>query len=319
MAVEYNMLFDREPDTQYIDRLQLILDEGEPSDSYHEEKSLMYMAPPPLRYDLRNGIPLLTARSMKGIWKSAFAEIMGFLNGARTQKELLAYGVNEKFWGPFVTAKKCAMFGLEEGDLGPGSYGPAMAARETKEGYTVNQMDRVLHQLKTAPFVRTHLIDPWIPQYCVPAPGETRQVVVAPCHGWMHFRAVKEKSRHGIRLDLHMWQRSADMPVGVPSNIFQYSALLVVMAHVLNMRAGWYYHSFSDAHIYEASEMEVDDGSKVTQREAVNEMILRQPKEFPTLHIKEGAPTNLFDFRPEHLELREYDPHPPIKGIEVAV
>lgn len=314
MSVNYLPYEQRQPDTQYRDLLRLILEHGEPSESFHQESSVTYEAPPPLRYDLANGIPLITERSMKGIWKSAFAEIIAFLNGARTQKQLLEYGVNEKFWGPFVTQEKCAMFDLPEGDLGPGSYGPGFH-RLDQHGNVGNQMVNVLHQIRTMPHVRTHFVDPWIPEYCVPRPGEKRGVVVAPCHGWMHFRVINGK------LNLHMFQRSADMPVGVPSNIFQYAALLVVVAHVLKMPAGHYRHSFSDAHIYERSELKTagEADSRISQRDAINMMFEREPRRFPTLTIAEDSPDNLFDFRPEHLILTDYDPHPPIKGIEVAV
>jgi thymidylate synthase len=315
MPVDYLPYELRRPDTQYRERLATILNEGVRSQSFHKEDSVCVMAPNPLHYDLRNGVPLITERSMKGIWKSAFAELIGFLNGLRYNKDLMAFGVNEKFWGPFVTEHKCRIFGYEEGDLGEGSYGPGFV-RQMPDGSVVNQMERVLHQIKTMPHVRTHFIDPWIPQYCVPAPGETRQVVVAPCHGWMHFRVLNG------RLDLVMTQRSADMPVGVPSNIFQYAALLVVVAHVLKMPVGTYHHMFSDSHIYEHAEIENDEEGNsvnITQREAVDMMFQREPRPFPTLTLTDDAPDNLFDFRPHHLVLTEYEPHPAIRGIEVAI
>ncbi len=303
--INYLPFEERRPDTQYRDRLALILDAGMGAKSMHAEESITYLAPPPLRYDLQNGIPLITERGLPS-WRSAVAELLGFaVHGYRTLEELVAFGMNEKFWIDFVTKEKCADFGLEEGDLGDGSYGPGFVREfydpDTRYWKTVNQIENVVLQIKKYPHARTHFIDPWIPQYTVPGPNNDRRVVVAPCHGWMLFRVLEN------RLHLTMVQRSGDMPIGVPHNIIQYAALLLVIGHVLDMEVGMYCHQFIDAHLY------------VNQIDVVNELLSREPRPFPRLDLEPDTPKDLFAIRPEHFILTEYKPHESIKGIPVAI
>ncbi|MCR4278416.1 MAG: thymidylate synthase, partial [bacterium] len=125
-------------------------------------------------------------------------------------------------------------------------------------------------------------------------------VVVAPCHGWLHFRVLDNK------LTLHMFQRSADVPVGVPANMVEYGALLMMIAHATGTIPYEYVHSFSDAHIY------------VDQVDAVQTMLARDPKPFATMTMDTSV-TDFFDFRKEHFTLTDYDPHPGIKNIPVAI
>lgn len=300
-VVDYLPVEQRVPDSQYQDLLRTVYELGQPAKSFHKEGSSTFMAPHPLRYDLRNGIPIGTERSMKQIALSACAEILSFARGYRTQKQLVEFGVSPRFWGEFVTTEKCAEFGLEEGDLGPGSYGAAFANFPTKEGLPVNQFKNVIAQIKRAPHLRTHFISPWIPQYCMNGENAQRQVVVAPCHGWIHIRILENE------LHLHMFQRSGDVPIGVPSNIAQYSMLTLALAYVLDLTASHYYQSFSDAHIYD------------TQPEAVEEILSREPKTFPTVYLRKDTPKDLFQIRPEHFVIEDYDANPPIKGIPVAI
>ncbi len=300
-VVDYLPFDQRKPDDQYQQLLWNIWKHGEESESFHAEKSKSFMAPSPLRYDLRNGIPLGTERSMKQIGMSAVAEILEFAKGTTTQDELVAGGVSPRFWGDFVTAEKCADFGLEAGDLGPGSYGGAFGHFPTAEGKEVNQFKNVIAQIKRAPHLRTHFISPWIPQYCVSGENAQRKVVVAPCHGWIHIRVLNNE------LHLHMFQRSGDVPIGVPSNIFQYSMLTLALAYVLDMKASHYYHSFSDAHFY------------YNQAEAIAEIIKRTPTRFPTVYLSEDTPKDLFQIKPEHFIIEDYHPNPAIKGIPVAI
>ncbi len=117
-----------------------------------------------LRYKIENGFPVITERDLSGsMFSGALAEHVAFLNGARTQAELEKFGC--KWWSKWVTKEKCAIFGLPEGDLGDGSYGAAWATFPTKEGKPFNQIKHVVQQMKERPYLRTHLISPWIPQY----------------------------------------------------------------------------------------------------------------------------------------------------------
>lgn len=284
--------------SQYQKLLKTILEHGEQTNTQQETDALTYIAPPPLRFKLSEGFPVITERSIKGFWKQAVAEIIAFINGARTQEELEKYGC--KWWSPWVTEEKCKKRGLETGDLGPGSYGAAFHDFPTAEGETFNQFQAVVQQIKERPHLRTHFITPWIPQYTYRITGRTQKVVVAPCHGWIHLRVLNGK------LTLHMFQRSADVPVGVPANMVQYSALLLMIAHVTGLEPYEYVHSFSDAHIY------------VDQVDAVKELIKRETRPLPQIKMI-NVHDSLFDFRKDDFELVNYDPHPGMKDIPVAI
>jgi thymidylate synthase len=301
MSITYKPLEERTPDTQYRDRLILIRDKGVEARSAHSVGSRTYMGMPPMRFDLRNGFPMTTIRKVG--WKGAVGELLGFINGARTLDELVnEFGVPARFWEETVTKEKCAQFGLEKGDLGDGSYGAAMGAYPTSWGEDFNQMKHVLHQLRHQPEVRTHWVDPWIPFYAISGEWGKRKVVVAPCHGWMHWRVLNGQ------LHLQMHQRAADMPIGSVYNTIQYSALLIAVAHVLKREVGWFYHSFSDAHIYDN---QLDPW--------VNELVEREPLPFPKLELTADAPNDLFAFRSRHFVLSEYQAHPAMDDIPFAV
>lgn len=284
--------------SQYQQLLQTILDQGVRTNTQQETDAITFIAPPPLRYKLSEGFPVITERSIRSFWKGAVAEIIAFMNGARTQEELEKYGC--KWWHPWVTEAKTKKRGLEVGDLGPGSYGGAFHDFPTAEGESFNQFAAVIQQIKERPHLRTHFISPWIPQYQFRIDGRTQKVVVCPCHGWIHLRILDGK------LTLHMFQRSADVPVGVPANMVQYAALLMMIAHVTGYEPYEYVHSFSDAHIY------------VDQIPRVKEIIAREARPFPTVKMV-NTHDNIFDFRKDDFELFDYHPHPAIKDIPVAI
>jgi len=301
-VVDYKPLNERQPDLQYQARLRLIAAEGLPAKSFHAEPSRTYMGLPAMRFNLQNGIPLTTVRDLNGSWRSAIGEILAFINGICTQDELVnEFKVNRRFWEDSVTAAKCAQFDLPPGHLGFGSYGDAFKHLQTPWGTEFDQMRNVLHQMRAMPDVRTHWVDPWVPYYAIKGETNQRRVVVAPCHGWMHWRIINEE------LHLQMHQRSADMPIGVVFNTFQYSALLLAVAHVLRRKAAWFYHSFSDAHIYN------------NQMAHVAEMVSREPRALPRLDLTDDAPDDLFAFRPRHFVLSEYSPHPAMNNIPFSV
>lgn len=284
--------------SQYQNLLKTILEKGERTNTQQETDAITYMAPPPLRYKLSEGFPVITERDIKSFWKGAIAEIIAFMNGARTQEELVKYGC--KWWHPWVTEAKTKKRGLETGDLGPGSYGAAFHDFPTAEGETFNQFAAIIQQIKEQPHLRTHFISPWIPQYTVRITGRTQKVVVCPCHGWIHLRILDGK------LTLHMFQRSADVPVGVPANMVQYSALLMMIAHVTGYEPYEYIHSFSDAHIY------------VDQVPRVKELIAREARPLPKVKMI-NTHDNIFDFRKDDFKLFNYHPHPSMTDIPVAI
>jgi len=288
------------PDTQYRDLLQEILDKGIRAKSQQGVDALTLIGPRPLHFKFENGFPIITERKIsKKMWSQAIGEICGFINGARTQKEL-----SEEFdchwWKAWVTEKKCKKRGLKTGDLGPGSYGAAFHDFPTAEGKPYNQIQNIIEQIIEKPHLRTHFISPWVPQYTIRGKGKQQKVVVCPCHGWIHLRVINGK------LVLHMFQRSADVPIGVPANMPQYAALTLMIAHVTGLEPYEYVHSFSDAHIY------------VDQIPKIKEMIKREPKTLPTLKMV-NKKDNIFDYRASDFELEDYNPHPGIWDIPVAV
>lgn len=298
---------ERTPNTQYKKLLQDILNRGIRSQSQAGTTAenpegtdcITLFGANPMRFDLSNGFPLITERSVKGFWKQAIGEIIGFINGVHTQEELESYGC--KFWASWVTPEKCAKRGLEAGDLGPGSYGVAFHDFPTAEGESFNQFKYIVQQIKECPHLKTHFITPWVPQYTVRVEDRQQKVVVCPCHGWLHIRILNNK------LNLHMFQRSGDVPIGVPSNMIQYAALTMMLAQATGYEPGEYVHTISDAHIY------------VDQIPAVEEIIKRETFAFPTVTLTNPT-DDLFAFRNTDFELGDdYQAGEAMKDIPVAI
>ena len=284
---------DRTPDSQYRDLLAHIMKNGRRTMPIHGEEARSVIGAQ-MRFDLDNGFPLVTERDLTKLMNGALSEHFAFLHGARTQEELEKWGC--KWWKDWVTPEKCAIFGLPAGDLGPGSYGPAWTAFPTAEGKPFNQIVEVMRQLKEKPFLRTHIISPWIPQYAIQHSGLTRKVVVAPCHGYLHIFAYPETKE----LSVHHFQRSGDVPTGVPFNIIQYAAFTLMVAQYMGYKAKELIYTISDAHIYER------------QYPFVEELVKREPKRLPTVTLDPNI-KDLLDFRPEHFTLTDYEPHPAMR------
>ncbi len=283
---------DRTVDTQYQELLRRILETGREVHPIQGGMSKMVMGHQ-MRFDMRNGFPLITERDMSGPFlKAALGEHIAFLNGARTQEQLESFGC--KFWERWITKEKCEIFGLPEGDLGNGSYGAAWTNFPTAEGAPFNQIEHVVKQIKERPYLRTHIISPWIPQYVIQHDDLQRSTVVAPCHGWIHVLCFPETKE----LAVHHFQRSADSPVGLPFNMVQYAAFGMMLAHLTGYEMVEYVHTLSDAHIYE------------NQFEKVEELLAREPRKLPTMKLEAEGITKITDFRPEHFVLGDdYEPH----------
>jgi thymidylate synthase len=291
MLISYKPRAERKPDYQYSERLLRILaSDTLVKDTMQGVGALTCFGTlAPMVFDLQNGVPLITERKL-GSWKYAVAEIIAFINGARTIDEIEAFGCGPKFWGPY--RGRGVEFGLAPDDMGPGSYGSVLAKFERADGTTLNQLEQLVEQIQKYPNARTHKITTWRPDYT--ACGENRKVIVAPCHGDAHFRVLNGK------LHMAMNQRSGDMPIGVPHNMIQYAALLLMVCQVTGYAPGNYIHGFmGDAHIYE------------NQFDAAIALTQRSPRPFPILKL-EPSVKNLFDFRIEHFSIDEYNPHPPM-------
>ncbi len=250
---------------------------------------------------IENYKPWVKHRRIAGPARQSLAEIIAFMNGARTQEELEAYGCN--FWKPWTSdAAKAQKRGLELGDLGPGSYGAAFHDFPTAEGGSFNQYAKMIEQIKARPELRTHIITPFIPQYISRAPGEQQKVLVVPCHGIQHFTVDANEGT----ISLVHWQRSGDIPIGVPFNLLHYSAVLMMVSQVTGYKPGKLVHQFSNAHIYEQHMGNVE------------ELLSRDPYKFPILKLDPSV-KRLEDFRVDHFSIEEYRAHPPMRMGRVAV
>jgi thymidylate synthase len=289
----------REPDSQYRQILERIVASGAAVPTRQGPAALTLMQQT-MRFDLPNGFPVITERSVKSFWRKPIGELCAFINGATTLDELADFGCD--WWGAWATPQKTSSRGLPPGHLGPGSYGGAFRHFPAADGSEFDQFAHLVEQITELPNDRTHFVSPWIPQYQVRGRGKTPRTTIAPCHGWVHVRVI------GGNLHLHMFQRSGDVPVGVPANMIQYAALLLMLEQLTGITAAAYYHTISDAHIYE------------NQMDSVMVMLGRQARRLPTVGLtEEGAKVNdIHDFRAEHFELSDYEPHPAISSIPVA-
>lgn len=277
-------------DTQYRDLLENIRQNGRRVDTQLEDAAWTLFAPGHLKYDLRNGFPLLTERDLSQASNAAIAEITAFINGVRTLEDLESWGCS--WWKNFITDEKCAKRGLEPGDFGPGSYGPAYHDFPTPAGATFNQIQAIVDQIGANPQLRTHVATTIVPSTIVRAPGYKQETVWVPCHGSMlHFRVL------GDELELHHVQRSADAPVGLAFNIIQYAALQMVVAKITGYKPTVYTHTLSDVHIYDRQEADVET------------ILSREPRPFPRALI-DSALNDVFAWRKGDIRFEDYNPHP---------
>ena len=256
-----------------------------------------------MRFDLANGFPVITDRSIAAFWRKPIGELCAFINGATTLEELR--DVRLRLVGRLGDARRRAAGAASRRRHRarlvrrrvPRLPRPATGRRSTSSrtwSSSWSELPARPHPLR---------VSPWIPQYQRPrAEGRVPQTTIAPCHGWVHVRVLND------RLHLHMFQRSGDVPIGVPSNMVQYAALVLMLEQLTGFEAGDYYHTISDAHIYE------------NQVEKVRVLLEREPKPLGYLRLTdEGrSVTDIHDFRAEHFELSDYDPNPGLR-IPVAV
>lgn len=293
---------ERIPSTAYSDMLRTIRDHGVRVETKQDEQALA-LAGHCMRFPMAHGAAIITERSIKGFVGKAIGELCAFINGARTLDELAAFGCD--WWGAWATPEKCAARGLEAGDLGPGSYGHAFRNFTTDldgDDPGFDQLDHLVRKLRDLPLDRTALMSPWIPNANHREDGVRSRNTIAPCHGWIHALVL------GDKLHLIHNQRSGDTPIGVPSNMAQYTALGLMLEQLTGYELVEYVHWIQYAHIY------------ANQIAAVDEMLAREPLALPTLELTDAGRrvSDIHDFRAEHFELSDYHPHPAISGIPVA-
>ena len=227
-----------------------------------------------MRFNLQHGFPLVTTK--KCHLKSIIHELLWFLQGDTNIRYLKENGV--KIWDEWAD---------ESGDLGP-VYGKQWRSWAAPDGRTIDQLSEVIAQIKRNPDSRRLIVSAW-------NVGELDQMALAPCHAFFQFYVADGK------LSCQLYQRSADIFLGVPFNIASYALLTMMVAQVCNLQAGDFVHTFGDAHLY------------LNHMEQAQLQLSREPRTLPTMRINPSV-KNIFDFKFEDFTLEGYDPHPPIKA-----
>ena len=267
----------RHPERQYLRLLGDVLADGadRPDRTGTGTRSLFGYQ---LRFDLANGFPLLTTKKLH--IRSIIYELLWFLRGDTNVRYLQEHGV--KIWDEWADAN---------GDLGP-VYGSQWRSWPDGKGGTIDQIANVVNSIRTKPESRRHIVTAW-------NPAEVDEMALPPCHCLFQFYVANGK------LSCQLYQRSADVFLGVPFNIASYALLTEMMAQVTGLAPGEFIHSFGDVHLY------------ANHFEQAKEQLTRDPRPLPrlTLNPERG---DLFAFEFEDFQITGYDPHPPIKA-EVAV
>ncbi len=227
-----------------------------------------------MRFDLEKGFPLLTTKQLH--LKSIIYELLWFLKGDTNIRYLQENGV--RIWNAWAD---------EKGNLGP-IYGHQWRSWSASDGSKTDQISQVIKSIKSNPDSRRHMVSAW-------NVGELKKMALPPCHILFQFYVADGK------LSCQLYQRSADIFLGVPFNIASYSLLLMMIAQVTNLQPGEFIHTFGDAHIY------------LNHLEQAKEQLERKPYELPVMKINRKK-TNVFDFEYNDFELLNYKAHPHIKG-----
>lgn len=227
------------------------------------------------RFDLRSGFPLLTTKKVH--WKSVVGELLWFLSGSTNARDLQARGVT--IWDEWAAP---------DGDLGR-VYGAQWTDWTNSRGQHLNQIEQLINGLKNDPFSRRHIVCAW-------NPGEIDLMALPPCHAMFQFHVSKDRE-----LRCQLYQRSADLFLGVPFNIASYALLTHMVASICDLQPREFVHTFGDLHIYS------------NHLEQVNRQLQRTPRRLPELKLNPEV-HSIFDFTAADIELTGYDPHPGIKA-----
>jgi len=247
-----------------------------------------------MRINLRDGYPLVTTKKLHV--KSIIHELLWFIRGDTHVASLQEAGV--RIWNEWATAEQTARFGRNEGDLGPvyghqwRNFGASLRPDGTYASDGVDQLARVVKQVRDNPSSRRLIVTGWNPK-------EADRVALPPCHTLFQFYVQDGE------LSCQLYQRSADVFLGVPFNIASYALLTSMVAHVSGLKPGTFVHTFGDAHLY------------LNHLEQARIQLAREPRPLPRLRL-DPAVTDLFEFRYEHIAIEGYDPHPHI-AAEVSV
>lgn len=323
---------------QYLDMLQDIMDNGSDKEVFltpevldqYKERGIQ----PPfirsvfgrqMRFDVSEKFPLLTTK--KVFARGIIVELIWFLSGSSNIKYLVDNNVH--IWDEWAFKryfKKREELGKENSDLDLGEmsqeefiaklkelpqdssfvqewgdllcvYGKMWRNWPASDGRKIDQLGWVIEGLKTKPARKSYVISGWNPDFIYSMASKGNANEVPPfCHTTFQFAVT-----HGNKLNLGLYQRSADMFLGVPFNIASYALLLRMVAQVTGLEVGEFVHSFGDAHIYS------------NHMDQVKEQLSREIREFPTIKINPNV-KNIDDFTPEDFEIIDYNPHPPLKA-----
>jgi thymidylate synthase len=303
----------RHPEYQYLDLMRELILRGDTQVDKGTGVATYSLFGNQMRFDLREGFPLLTTK--KVYWTGVLHELYWFLSGQSNIKYLVDNKVH--IWDdyPYKIYKEKAekgeveamekdafiakietdpAFAQTHGEL-PHIYGESWRRWPAHDGRTVDQLGWVVQELTKDPDAHNTIVSSWNPEYlyAMAAPGQACRFPI--CHN-MYQVNIKEG-----RVCLQLYQRSADIFLGVPFNIASYALLTHVIAKILGLEAGEFIHTFGDVHIYE------------NHIEQAKEQLTREPKAFHTVSLADSF-NSLDTFRPEHVTLTGYEPHPPIKA-----
>jgi thymidylate synthase len=262
---------------QYLDLLRRVRSEGVRKTDRTGTGTLSVFGHQ-MRFDLARGFPLVTTKKVH--LKSIIHELIWFLAGDTNTRYLHAHGVS--IWDEWAD---------ENGDLGP-VYGRQWRSWAAPDGRVIDQVQQAVETLKTNPDSRRIIVTAW-------NPADIPDMALAPCHCLFQFYVAEG------RVSCQLYQRSADVFLGVPFNIASYALLTLMMAQVTNLKPGEFVHTFGDAHLY------------LNHLEQADLQLTRPPRALSRMEIDPSV-RSIFRFRYEHFKLTGYDPHPHIKA-EVAV
>lgn len=301
------------PEQQYLDLLREVLDTGIKNVDRGTGVTSYSVFGRQHHYDLSQGFPLLTTKRV--YWKGVIQELYWFASGQSNIKYLVDNDVHiwddypykiysvkaEKGELPPLTKeefiqniKNDADFAEKHGNL-PRIYGELWRRWPTRTGGSVDQLQWVIDELRADPYAHNAIVNSWNPEYLYTMATKEDTSYFPICHN-MYQVSIKDN-----KLYLQLYQRSADLFLGVPFNIASYALLAQVLAKILNVEPGVFIHTFGDAHIYE------------NHLEQAREQLKRAPKAFPTITIDDSI-KEINDFTPDKITLNDYDPHPMIKG-----
>ena len=307
----------KHPEYQYLNLLKDVMENGRDEKEFNTGIVFKGVFGRQIRFDLSKGFPLLTTK--KVFLRGILHELIWFLKGSSNVKYLVDNDVH--IWDEWAyknyrraiedgsvpkmeqdefikQIKEDNKFAVKWGELGP-VYGVQWRRWPASDGRKIDQVAWAIEKIKKTPHRRHIVISAWNPEYIYEMAASGKSVALPPCHTLFQFN-IK-----GNKLSCQLYQRSADLFLGVPFNIASYALFTMIFAHVTGYEAGDFVHTFGDAHIY------------ANHYDQVREQLQRKPRPFPIMKINPNL-KNIDDIKFEDFTLEGYDPHPAIKG-EVTV